>query len=462
MNFSDSEKLETILESENFEKVDEIYSSKIAIINSCAVRKSSEDRAVNLTKDLRKKNKDQIIIFTGCVEENFRSKDLAKMMPDVNVFLPISEMSELPEILRRVDENSQEFIPKIRNSVNYFSISPKLSSKFKAFVPIMTGCDKFCTYCVVPITRGAEESRPAREIIDEIKILIKKGVKEITLLGQNVNSYGTRSGRKSLSFQEIYKKGFWAENENSKTKIQNFENNENFHPFSQLVKQILEEIDEFFWLKFFSPHPNDFHKNLIEVAKNDERIARSFHIPLQSGSNKVLELMKRPHSADDVLNKILEIKKEIPDITFTTDIIVGFPNETEEDFQKTLKIVEKIGFVNIFTGKFSKRFRTPAWNFEETCDNTEKRRRDFVLNQLLESITLKHSESLVGKEVLCLVEEKLQDLENNQNQIFIGRLDSGKSVEFSIQSSQNKNLQIGDFVKVKILKAGMWRVWGEV
>ncbi len=454
MNVSDSERIRTVFLENNIEESADEKNADIFVVNTCAIRQASEDKARGFIVNARKNNKGAIIIFTGCVEENVPAKELVKSFPEANIFLPISEISQIPSYLNFTKPTDAYFVPKKNDAVDYFSLSPQPFTSFRAYIPIMTGCDKFCTYCVVPKTRGTEESRPAEDILKEIRDLISKGAKEINLVGQNVNSFGQKSGGRFLSSKQIKDMGFWPELPETHSVTKNIEQYEerNIPSFSRLVEYILHEIKDYFWLKFVSPHPQDFSDELIEVTRNDKRVVRLFHIPLQSGSDKILRLMNRPYNTQKFYDIIKKIRMGIPDIEFTTDMIAGFCDESDQDFKETLEMVRNIGFSNSYTAKYSPRPGTTAISFEDNVEYSTKKAREKALMEVVESSTLQLSEQLLGSRQVVLI-EKYQP----EKKKFMGRLFNNKTIFLD-----EYDLKIGEFYECEITSASTWSFKGRV
>ena len=292
-NKNDSERIASLLEKISYKPAISIKKADLLLINACSVRQSAIDRIWGQIKNF-KKTKTKTIL-TGCVLK----KDKRKFSKEFDIILDIKELSKLPEKLKT---------KSFKNYSDYLKIEPKYHSNFCAHVPIMTGCNNFCTYCAVPYTRGKEISRPTKEILKEIKKLIKKDYKEIWLLGENVNSF--------------------------KSGITNF---------AKLLKMI-NKIQGKFWIRFMSPHPKDFSDELIKVMSESEKITPYLNLPIQSGDNQILKKMNRPYTIDNYKKLVKKIRKKIPRITLSTDVIVGFPGETKKQFENTAKLFKEIKF----------------------------------------------------------------------------------------------------------------------
>ena len=307
-NVADSERIASRLEKQGYKKTDKTERADLIVINACSVRQSAINRVYGKLNKLNGKK----IILAGCVLEADKKKMKDKVW-------------------------------KFWNPSEYFTCQPIYESKIKAFIPIMTGCNNFCAYCVVPYTRGREISRPAREIIDETKKLIKNKYKEIWLIGQNVNSYPN---------------------------------------FSNLLKTI-NDLPGHFTLHFMTSHPKDMSDKLIKTIKESEKISKEIHLPVQSGDNKILKAMNRNYTIEHYKKLIKKILKEIPQAKISTDIIVGFPNETKKQFQNTVKLFKEIGFYKAYISKYSPRPGTLATKLKDNIPLKEKKRRWKILNDLI-------------------------------------------------------------------------------
>jgi tRNA-2-methylthio-N6-dimethylallyladenosine synthase len=312
MNVSDSDKIAAILSAKKHKKFDNEKTADIIVINMCSVRQSAVDRAYAIIN----RNSDKKIILCGCV----LNRDKLKLKDKVSEFWPPGK---------------------------YFNSLPRHQNKISAFIPIMTGCNNFCAYCVVPHTRGREISRPVKDILKEIEKLAKSGCKEITLLGQNVNSY---------SYEKT--------------------------GFPDLLNKLAKKFPATYF-KFLTSHPKDFSDELIKVIAQNKNISREIHLPVQAGSDRILKAMNRPYTQKLYLDLIKKIKKFIPGAGFTTDIIVGFPGEAQKDFAESVKVFKEVGYNEAYINKYSPRPGTAAWNLKETVSFPEKKRREKTLRALV-------------------------------------------------------------------------------
>lgn len=425
MNEEDSEKLSGMLKSIGYSKTDNLKEAGIIIYNTCCVRENTENKVFgNLgeLKHLKKENPDLIIAICGCMMQQEGMADkILKKFPHVNIIFGTHNAFKFPEYLNRVKTEGVQ-VKEIYNKETEIveGIPVDRESSVKAFVTIMYGCNNFCTYCVVPYVRGRERSRKSEDIIKEIKDLVSKGYKEITLLGQNVNSYG-----KGLE-EDI--------------------------DFAKLLRKV-NEVEGLERVRFMSSHPKDLTKDVILAIKECDKICEQVHLPVQSGSNRILKKMNRNYTKESYLELIDLIKKEIPDVTLTTDIIVGFPGETEEDFLDTLDLVNKVEYDSAFTFIYSRRNNTPAdMMLNQVPDEDKHHRFDRLVKSINDSV-IKKNKAYENKIVEVLVEGPSK----NDKSKFTGRTRNGKLVNFS-----GENITIGDLVNVKILRAQPFSLIGEV
>lgn len=376
MNEEDSEKLSGMLKSIGYSKTDNLKEAGIIIYNTCCVRENAENKVFgNLgeLKHLKKENPDLIIAICGCMMQQEGMADkILKKFPHVNIIFGTHNAFKFPEYLNRVKTEGVQ-VKEIYNKETEIveGIPVDRESSVKAFVTIMYGCNNFCTYCVVPYVRGRERSRKSEDIIKEIKDLVSKGYKEITLLGQNVNSYG-----KGLE-EDI--------------------------DFAKLLRKV-NEVEGLERVRFMSSHPKDLTKDVILAIKECDKICEQVHLPVQSGSNRILKKMNRNYTKESYLELIDLIKKEIPDVTLTTDIIVGFPGETEEDFLDTLDLVNKVEYDSAFTFIYSRRNNTPAdMMLNQVPDEDKHHRFDRLVKSINDSV-IKKNKAYENKIVEVLVE----------------------------------------------------------
>lgn len=403
MNQSDGEKLEKILIDLGYSRsCDESSADMIAVV-ACSIRKSAIDRVYGKARIWKKRRGHGKLktILSGCVLDHDRKK-LAELFDFV---VDIKDLWKLKEAL------SQDKVAA--KDKDYLSLLGKKQSDFQAYVPIMTGCNNFCSYCVVPHTRGREKSRPASKVISECKDLIVHGYKEITLLGQNVNSY--KSGK---------------------------------YDFPKLIKEI-DEIEGDYWLRFLTSHPKDLSDSLIRVMRDGKHIAPYLHLAVQSGDDEILRAMNRKYSVEHFLKIVEKVRKVLSGIMLSTDIIVGFPGEGKRQFENTVKLFRKARFDMAYISEFSPRRGTAAAKLKDDVSKIEKSRRKEIVNELLRKIALQHNEKYIGRKVKVLV-EKFHDGR------CVGKTDTYKLVIFP----GDKEL-VGKFVEIKIDKVESWRLYGE-
>jgi len=430
-NLSDSERIANVMDSMGFSSTQDINSCDVLIFNSCSVKKSAEDRVFGQARNIAKikeKNKNIKVILTGCMLHH-KQDYLQKKAPFVDIFLKIKDLHTLPKKLG----HKAKINPK-----EYLSFEAKHKSNFKAYVPISYGCNNFCTYCIVPFARGREYSRPKKEIINEIKKLVKKDYKEIWLLGQNVNSYGIENYSERTMWSGKTKKGI-------KPKIKKA-----CCTFAELLKEI-DKIPGDFWIRYTSPHPKDFTDDLIDITAKSKKITDYIHLPVQSGDDEILKKMNRTYTVAHFEKLVKKIRKKIPNISITTDTIVGFCDETKKQFENTKKLYKRVGFDMAFISKYSPRPQTASQiAFLDNVSKKEKERRFKDLTKTLESELKKKNKKLKGKTLRVLLDSK-------KNNKFFGRTEGMKLIEVSGDS-----LKIGEFYNVKITKTDAWALKGIV
>ncbi len=423
-NLADSEKMAGILEAMGYQMVDEEFHADIIIFNTCAIRENAESRVfgeLGRIKGLKQQNPDLLLAICGCMpqEENVVSRILEKY-PHVDIIFGTHNIHKLGEYIYDAYLSKERVVEVFSKEGEIIEGLPsKRDHNAKAWVNIMYGCDEFCTYCIVPYTRGKERSRLPEDVISEVEELAKQGYKEVTLLGQNVNAYG-----KDLDMN---------------------------YTFANLLDD-LNKID-IPRIRFTTSHPRDLDDETIEVMAKRGNIMPHLHLPVQSGSNSVLKKMNRKYTKEIYLEKIKKLKELIPDISITTDIIVGFPTETDEDFKATLDLVKEVGFEGAFTFIFSPREGTPAARYEDDTSMEVKKARLQELNDLINEGYLTGNKRFEGKTVKVLVDGKSIKDPN----ILTGYTEHNKVVNFP----GTEDL-IGKIVNVKIEKAYTWHLRGIV
>jgi len=422
MNSADAEKVEAILSQLGYRKTAEEKSADLIVAVACSIRQSAINRLYGQACNWQKRRKQGrlLTILTGCV----LPKDKNKLAKIFDLVLEVKDINLIPQELTKL---------KILNIKDYFHINPRRQSNFQAYVPIMTGCNNFCSYCVVPYVRGQEISRPAKEIIKECRDLIKSGYKEITLLGQNVNSYHSNlplpAGEMARSDRGGGRSQLWD--------------------FPELLKTI-DKIPGDYWLRFLTSHPKDLSDQLIEVMAQGQHLTPYLHLAVQSGDNGILKKMNRHYTVKYFKSLVKKAKQARPELMISTDAIVGFPTETKKQFQQTVKLFKAIGFDMAYIAKYSPRPQTSAAKMIDDIPLAEKIRRQKALNDILEKTALKNNKKLLGQTVRVLVE-------NYKN----GQV-SGKTATFKTVIFTGAKSLVGRFVEVKITQAGSWTLKGEL
>lgn len=424
LNVSDGEKMKGILSSLGFKFTDDYKKSDLILLNTCAVRESAEDTVYGTLgnmKKYKKENPDVIIILCGCMASEPKTIEKIKNHYSfVDILFGTSALSQLPKLLLEHYEGKKLAYDTKEYNEEFGADDQIRESSFKASVPIMFGCNNFCTYCIVPYVRGRERSRSADVIVREVEELVAKGYKEIMLLGQNVNSYGND-----------LKDGM---------------------SFAQLLRR-LNEIEGDFWIRFMSSHPKDASTDLLDAILECDKVGKHLHLPVQCGSDSVLKRMNRHYTAEKYLETVNYLRERSEGFALSSDIMVGFPNETEEEFCDTLKLVEEVKFDNIFTFIYSKRSGTVAAEMEDITTDAEKRERMERLLKLQREVATENYKRFIGKTVRVLV-----DGESKQGEGWL----FGKSSAYTIVEFKGDTSLIGTFVNVKITDARNWAVSGEL
>ena len=422
LNENDSEKLIGIMEEMGYSKSEDIKNADLYVINTCCVRENAEEKLFGKLGELKKikENKNIIIAIGGCMmQEEHITEKIKKSYPFVDVVFGTHTLHKFPEDLYIAITKNK----KVKDVIDidgeiYEGLPVKRSSNKQASVIIMYGCNNFCSYCIVPYVRGRERSRKPEDILNEIKELAKEGYREITLLGQNVNSY----------------KG-----------------GENYN-FANLLEDV-DKIEGIEVIRFVSPHPKDFTDDVIDVISKSKKISRLIHVPLQSGSTNVLKEMNRKYTKEQYLDLIKRIRNKIPDVVFSTDIIVGFPGETEEDFEDTVDVVKQVNFEQIFMFIYSRRVGTRADKMENQIPEEIKHKRFDRLKQVFEESVEENNKKYVGTTQKILVEGHSK----NNKDMLTGRTDTNKVVIF-----EGPEELIGKIINIKIISEHKWYLKGEV
>lgn len=422
MNVNESAKIKQILLNMGYNITDDISVADAVFLNTCTVREGAATQIYGKLGELMsvKDKRGTIIGITGCFAQE-QGEALAKKFPVIDIVMGNQNIGKIPTAIEKIESGDFKHIVYTGAEDE---LPPRLDADFDskktASIPITYGCNNFCAYCIVPYVRGRERSVPLNQIVDEVKEFVDRGYKEIMLLGQNVNSYGN-----------------------------DFDNDDNF---AKLLTEICK-IDGDFLVRFVSPHPKDFGDDVIKAIAENEKIARALHLPLQSGSSRILKLMNRVYTKEQYIELAEKIKKRIPGVSLTTDIIVGFPGETEDDFVNTLEVVEKIGFETAFMFMYSIRKGTKAATMENQLTKEIKKERLQRLIELQNKKSKELSQTYSGKVVRVLVEGESR----KNNKVLTGRTSTNKIVLFK----GNKELE-GSFVDVKIDECKTWTLYGKI
>lgn len=460
MNYSDSERVSAVLENIGFQPAQSENEADLIIFNTCSIRQKAEDRVLGLMPQmeaLKGKNRNLMVAITGCMVQISSTKrspsrlqdDFLRKLDAVDLVFRIDELAKLPFLMKEAnpDIELQNIGSELDDGTlrNYFQINPRYTSKFQAFVPIMTGCDKFCAFCIVPYTRGRERSRSIEEVYRECEKLVENGCVEITLLGQNVNSYGLSAiDRRSGNFQyDDHGNGTWP------WKIQGRS------PFATL----LHKIDSLYEkglrrVRWTSPHPRDMTDDVIEAVATLKTQMPYIHLPVQAGNDEVLRRMNRPYTVERYREIIRKIRLAIPDCAISTDIIVGFCGETEEQFEDTCRLFEEIQWDMAYIAQYSmRRFTLAHRTMKDDVPPKEKARRWHRLNEILTKASREKHERFIWKTVELLVEKCEK---NDQGE----RICEGRSEHFKRTQFPGTPDLVGKFVPVKITEAFDWNLRG--
>ncbi|ALB46194.1 tRNA (N6-isopentenyl adenosine(37)-C2)-methylthiotransferase MiaB [Clostridium beijerinckii] len=425
MNEEDSEKLSGMLKRMGYENTENRDEASIIIFNTCCVRENAENKVfgnLGALKKQKEKNPDLVIGICGCMmQQKGMADDILKRFPYVNIIFGTHNSYKFPEYLNRVKTEGvqiKEIIDKETEIVEGIPIDRK--SDIKGFVTIMYGCNNFCTYCIVPYVRGRERSRKPEDIVNEIKDMVTRGYKEVTLLGQNVNSYG-KGLEENITFADLLRK--------------------------------VNEIEGLERIRFMTSHPKDLTLDVVYAIRDCDKVCEQIHLPVQSGSDRILKEMNRHYTKEQYVTLAKKIRAEIPDVTFSTDIIVGFPGETEEDFSETLELAKEVRYDAAFTFIYSRRNHTPADKMENQIPDEIKHERFNRLVEIVNTGIAKGNKDAEGKIYEVLVE----GYSKNDEAKLTGRTRNGRLVNF-----EGGEDLIGKLVNVKIIKANSFSLIGEV
>ncbi|MFC1810131.1 tRNA (N6-isopentenyl adenosine(37)-C2)-methylthiotransferase MiaB [Patescibacteria group bacterium] len=438
MNYSDSERIDAVLQNLGLNKTDQMEGADLILFNTCSIKQKAEDKVLGQMKKItqfRKERPHIIAGITGCMvrktstRESEEKDKLVKRLTEIDMVFRIEDLPKLPKLIKDLwpETHSSELLTG--SLENYFNINPIYSNKAQAFVPIGTGCDNFCTYCIVPYSRHREKSRPISEIVKECEKLVKSGCLEITLLGQNVNSYGISDHDKKTDMFKDYE-----------------------NPFVELLTQIDKlKSHGLKRLRFTSNHPKDLSDALINAMAQLETLMPYIHLPVQSGNDAILKKMNRNYTVEWYKELVAKLRKAIPDIAITTDIIVGFCSETQDQFQDTISLYKDVHWDMCYLSKYSDRIGTFASsNLPDDVSREDKADRWHRLNEVLKQIAREQNQKFKGRTVEVLVEKCRKG-------ICEGRSEHFKTVTFT--SSEDLT---GQIVKVKVLNPREWLLEGEI
>ena len=426
MNVNESAKMTQMLKKMGYEMTEDIEDSDLVFLNTCTVREGAATKVYGKLGDLKRikeeKSGNMIIGVTGCLAQEVRD-EFIKRTPYVDLVLGNQNIGRIPDIIERIEKGEETHIVMVDDEDELPTrVDADFGDDIVASISITYGCNNYCTFCIVPYVRGMERSVPINEVVRDVEQYTKKGYKEILFLGQNVNSYGSDLADKSDNFAELLKRSAAVEGD--------------------------------FWIKYVSPHPKDFSDDVIDAIAKNSKIARMLHLPLQSGSTKILDAMNRGYTKEEYIKLAKKIKEKIPDIGLTTDIIVGFPGETDEDFQDTMDAVNEVGFENAYMFMYSKRTGTPAATMENQVDEKVKNERLQKLIRLQNMKAREESQKYLGQTIKVLVEGPSR----KNPEMLTGRTSTHKVVLFK---NNGKNLK-GKFVNIKINDAKTWTLYGEL
>ena len=424
MNVHESEKIAGILRRMDYVESDKLENADIIVFNTCCIRENAENHAfgnIGALKKLKKQKPELLIAVGGCMtQEKGKTEVLRKKFPFIDIMFGTLNLEELETLIKRKKSQKKKVIEIREKEGEIIEFEDAYRTSYpNAWVNITYGCNNFCSYCIVPYVRGRERSRKPEYILAEVEKLVKEGYKEITLLGQNVNSYGV-DGSTGMTFAELLDK--------------------------------VASIEGKFRVRFMTSHPKDFNEDVVRVMAKHSKICKLVHLPVQSGSNPILQAMNRRYTREKYLEEIKMLRSYFPEAEVTTDIIVGFPGETEEDYLQTEALVKEVDFASAFTFVYSKRQGTKAAEMENQIPEDVQKDRIMRLVALVNSLTRKKSEKYVGKTVEILCEDY-----DEKKGLYLGRDEFGRMGYFA--STENK---IGEFVQLKVTKANGISLFGEI
>ncbi len=422
MNVADSEIVQSLLDGDGFEMSPSMEDADVLLVNTCAIRENAEQRIYGRLgefKRLKEQNPDIVVGVLGCMAERLRAKlgdqHARGVGQIVDIIVGPDEYRKVPELIHKAWHGEKGVAVQLSRVETYDDIMPLRTEGKSAWISVMRGCDKFCTFCVVPFTRGRERSRSLSTIVDEVRALSSRGFREVTLLGQNVNSYLDGS-----------------------------------HDFSCLMEAVAE-VDRSLRVRFTTSHPQDMSDKLIATIARTPNICNYIHLPVQSGSDRILELMNRTYTTGHYLDLVRKIRAAIPDVSLTTDIISGFPTETEEDHRMTLSLIEQVGYDGMYTFKYSPRENTPSFKMGDSIPDAEKGKRVNDVISLSKQLAETINASYVGNVLEILIEGESKKSRDEWQ----GRTDGNKMVIFP-----KGNFSAGDYAKVRITRSTAATLFG--
>ena len=424
MNVHESEKIAGILHELGYVETSAKEDADIIVFNTCCIRENAENHAfgnIGALKKLKREKPNLLIAVGGCMtQEKGKTDVLKKKFPFIDIMFGTLNLEELGTLIQRKKSQKKKVIEIREKEGEIVEFSNAYRTSYpNAWVNIMYGCNNFCSYCIVPYVRGRERSRKPEYIIEEVKSLVKEGYNEITLLGQNVNSYGS-DGKTGMTFAELL--------------------------------DAVASIEGEFRLRFMTSHPKDFNQDVVDVMAKHRKIMRLVHLPVQSGSNRVLQAMNRRYTREKYLEEIKMLKDRFEEVEVTTDIIVGFPGETEEDYLETEALVREVDFASAFTFVYSPRQGTKAAEMQDQISEEVQKDRIMRLVELVNSLTRQKSEKYLGKTIEILCEDY-----DEKKELYMGRDEFGRMGYFKSQTPR-----IGQFIQLKITKANGISLYGEV
>ncbi len=428
MNLHESEKLAGMLESEGYLPAESMEKANLIAFVTCCIRENAEQKVyghLGALKPYKIANPDVIVAVGGCMpQQKGAGEKLVKTFPFIDIVFGTHNLCDFMRLLKQKQGRKKTLLEITENWGETEKIPMRRNSYPNAWVNVIYGCNNFCTYCIVPYVRGREKSRPIPEIVEEVKTLVSEGYKEITLLGQNVNSYGN---------------DFKGESQGE-------------GDFADLLTAICKEVKGKYRLRYMSSHPKDLTERLVKAMASHENICHSVHLPLQSGSTEILRRMNRRYTREQYLERVALIKKYMPDCSISTDVMVGFPGETDQDFNDTMEIMERVNFASAFMFVYSRRKGTPAHDMPDQIPEEVSKQRIMQMVEKQNARTAEFSKTYEGKtvEILCEDYDKKRDL-------YLGRDEYGRMGYFKSQENQ-----IGNFVKIKVGKTNGISLYGDI